>query len=89
MIVPDPHSPTGQRVKRLDFGVAKLRDGDPLTKSGSILGTPLYMALEHFKNSADVDGKADVFALGVIAYQLLTGRLPHHGATHYEIMGSR
>ena len=89
MIVPDPHSPTGQRVKLLDFGVAKLRDGDPLTKSGSILGTPLYMALEQFKNSADVDGKADVFALGVIAYQVLTGRLPHYGATHYEIMGSR
>lgn len=89
MVIPDPHSPTGQRVKLLDFGVAKLCDSDALTKSGSILGTPLYMALEQFKNSADVDGKADVFALGVIAYQMLTGRLPHFGATHYEIMGAR
>ena len=89
MIVSDPHSLTGQRVKLLDFGIAKLLDSDNLTKSGSLLGTPLYMALEQFKNSADVDGKADVFALGVIAYQLLTGRLPHNGGTHYEIMGSR
>lgn len=89
MLVPDPHSPTGQRVKLLDFGVAKLRDADHLTKSGSILGTPLYMALEQFRNSADVDGKADVFSLGVIAYQLLSGRVPHYATTHYEIMGAR
>ncbi len=88
MIVSDPSTLSGERAKVLDFGVAKLHS-DSLTKSGAILGTPLYMALEQFKDSAEVDGRADVFSLGCICYQALTGRLPHNGQTHYELMGAR
>lgn len=88
MIVPDPATLTGDRAKVLDFGVAKLHT-DQLTKRGSILGTPLYMALEQFKDSAEVSGQADVFSLGVIAYELLSGRRPHGGQTHFEVMGAR
>ena len=82
-LVDDP-----ERAMTLDFGVAKLTT-DNLTKKGAILGTPVYMALEQFRDSAAVDGKADVFSLGVICYQVLSGRVPHSGATQYEVMGKR
>ncbi len=87
-LVDDPMSHNGERAMTLDFGVAKLTT-DNLTKKGAVLGTPVYMALEQFRDSAAVDGKADVFSLGVICYQVLSGRLPHYGGTHYEVMGKR
>ena len=63
-------------VKVLDFGIAKLGDAQmPQTHAGIIVGTPEYMAPEQSLGRA-VDGRADLYALGVIAYQLLTGRLP-------------
>ncbi|WP_426749483.1 protein kinase domain-containing protein [Myxococcus sp. Y35] len=63
-------------VKVLDFGIAKLGDAQmPQTHAGIIVGTPEYMAPEQSLGRG-VDGRADLYALGVIAYQLLTGRLP-------------
>jgi serine/threonine-protein kinase len=72
-------------AKVLDFGVAKLiteerpgADGDPatvVTAAGMIVGTPAYMAPEQFRGSSP-DAKTDVFSLGVIAYEMLSGRLP-------------
>ncbi|AGC42834.1 serine/threonine protein kinase [Myxococcus stipitatus DSM 14675] len=63
-------------VKVLDFGIAKLVDARmPQTHAGIIVGTPEYMAPEQ-SQSRKVDGRADLYALGVIAFQLLTGRLP-------------
>ncbi|MDY7229212.1 protein kinase domain-containing protein [Hyalangium rubrum] len=63
-------------VKVLDFGIAKLIDGaGPQTQAGIIVGTPEYMAPEQSR-SQRLDGRADVYALGVIAYQLATGQLP-------------
>ncbi|ATB45884.1 serine/threonine-protein kinase [Corallococcus macrosporus] len=63
-------------VKVLDFGIAKLADAHmPQTHAGIIVGTPEYMAPEQSLGRG-VDGRADLYALGVIAYQLLTGRLP-------------
>ncbi|HZI12893.1 MAG TPA: serine/threonine-protein kinase, partial [Myxococcus sp.] len=63
-------------VKVLDFGIAKLRDAHmPQTHAGIIVGTPEYMAPEQSLGRR-VDGRADLYALGVIAYQLVTGRLP-------------
>jgi serine/threonine protein kinase len=88
VLVSDPSTRTGERAMVLDFGVAKLCD-DELTKKGSVLGTPVYMALEQFRDSATVDGKADVFSLGCISYQMLSGRLPHPGMTPFDIMGQR
>jgi tRNA A-37 threonylcarbamoyl transferase component Bud32 len=67
------------QVKLADFGLAKLA-GDPaqpaLTRSGVVFGTPHYMAPEQWHGSAGVDHRADIYALGVLLYELLTGRLP-------------
>ena len=65
-------------VKILDFGIAKLgtQSGRPLTKSGVTMGTCLYMSPEQFRNSAKVDARTDVWALGVVLYEILTARVP-------------
>jgi eukaryotic-like serine/threonine-protein kinase len=69
----------GETVKVLDFGIAKLLDGGhSLTVEGGIVGTPAYMAPERFRGAA-LDGKSDVYSLGVLLYQMLSGRLPFTG----------
>jgi len=70
------------RVKVLDFGIAKALEGSPLaassvTSTKSILGSPAFMAPEQLRSSKRVDARADIWSLGVIAYQLSTGRLPY------------
>ena len=70
-------------VKVLDFGLAKLESSlgpgsmAPLTNVATTLGTPKYMAPEQWERAAKVDGRADIFSLGVILFQLLTGKVPH------------
>jgi predicted Ser/Thr protein kinase len=77
------------RVKVADFGLAKIIGGaiEPvpgasrtgaslLTETGKILGTPQYMSPEQIAHPADVDHRADIYALGVVFYQMLTGELP-------------
>jgi tRNA A-37 threonylcarbamoyl transferase component Bud32 len=71
---------TRGRVKIADFGIAKLL-GEPgqetkLTESGSAVGTPHYMAPEQIENPEEVDQRADVYSLGVVFYEMLTGELP-------------
>jgi len=66
-------------VKILDFGLAKiLRRGgpDPLTKAEQVMGTPYYMAPEQWERPLEVDHRADIYSLGVVFYELLTGELP-------------
>ena len=66
------------RVKIADFGLAKPLDHDsgPQTRTGVGLGTPDYAAPEQFQPGATVDHRADIYALGVMMYQMLTGQLP-------------
>jgi WD40 repeat protein len=67
------------RVKLLDFGLARAADDDlHLTRSGAIVGTPAYMAPEQARGDK-VDPRCDLFSLGVLLYQLCTGRLPFRG----------
>jgi serine/threonine-protein kinase len=74
-------------VKVLDFGVMKIADGggaipkSSLTRTGSTVGTPYYMSLEQLRNSSAVDARADVYSLGVVLYECLSGRKPYQADT--------
>jgi eukaryotic-like serine/threonine-protein kinase len=75
-------------VRVLDFGVAKLAEehtGD-LTTTGSLLGTPYYMAPEQVFGERDVDARADVWALGIILYECLCGQRPFEGENAGQIL---
>lgn len=70
------------RVKVLDFGVSKVAAQIrqmALTSTGTALGTPYYMAPEQLKSAKGVDARADIWSLGVVLYELLTGTLPFDG----------
>ena len=62
-------------VKVMDFGIAKINNSFTLTQPGKVLGTPCYMAPEQI-DGQDVDGRADLFSLGVVLYELLIGKRP-------------
>src|SRR5262245_38136762 len=84
-----PDTPVDQRRPHVgDFGLAKsLASDSSLTRSGAILGTPAYMAPEQTQGrSKDLTTAADVYALGAILYELLTGRPPFKGETPLETM---
>jgi len=67
-------------IKIMDFGVAKQTDGNPnLSKSGMAMGTPSYMSPQQLTDSKRVDQRADLWSLGVVAYEALTARKPFHG----------
>jgi serine/threonine protein kinase len=68
------YHPESRQIKVTDFGIARLTDSAN-TKTGSFLGSPSYMAPEQI-TGAHVDGRADIYSLGISFYQLLTGRLP-------------
>ena len=73
-------------LKIVDFGVAKLASDDArLTKTGDAIGSPLYMAPEQINACKDVDGRADVWALGVVLYELLAGKTPFHAGTVMQL----
>jgi serine/threonine-protein kinase len=72
-------------VKVADFGLAKLERKD-LTATGALLGTPSYMAPEQARGSGDVGPAADVYALGAILYECLTGRPPFRAATPLDTL---
>jgi serine/threonine protein kinase len=71
----------GRIVKVLDFGVSKTgpEAGLRLTATRATLGTPMYMSPEQIRSSRNVDERTDVWSLGVILFELLTGRMPFHG----------
>ena len=73
-------------VKLLDFGIAKVLDDARKTATGALLGTPAYMAPEQLANAAAVDSRADLWAIGVIAYEMMTGRLPIPGRNANEVL---
>ena len=74
------------RAMIADFGIAKLMEESGLTRTRESLGTPEYMAPEQSREAALVGPPADIYALGVIIYELLTGQAPYQGATVIDII---
>jgi serine/threonine-protein kinase len=77
-------------VKVLDFGISKIKTpehGDPkLTATDQIVGTPLYISPELARGIAVVDHRTDIYALGVIVYEMLTGTPPFSGQNHFQLL---
>jgi serine/threonine-protein kinase len=70
-----------------DFGVAKARaSGATLTEVGAVVGTPYYMSPEQASGARDIDGRSDLYSLGVMGYQMLAGRLPFEGESFQDVI---
>ncbi|MEQ1504722.1 MAG: serine/threonine-protein kinase, partial [Myxococcota bacterium] len=76
------------RVKLLDFGLSKVTGAEPLTQVNQMLGSAMYMAPEQLKGKP-VDARADVYALGVLFYQMLTGARPYTGEDTYQVFAQQ
>lgn len=76
-------------VKLIDFGISKfnLPGADfSMTRTGALMGTPYYMSPEQAKGASNVTGQTDLYSLGVIAFEALTGRVPYDGTTFNDLM---
>lgn len=71
-------------IKLADFGIASDAEGDTITQSGVALGTPAYMPPEQFEDTASVDRRADIYALGIMLYEMITGTKPYPGTFSAE-----
>ena len=93
MIVADSEAPGGERAKILDFGIAKIAADHHLgsaataTQPGTLIGTPAYMAPEQCTGIGAIDQQADVYALGVIIYEMLAGTPPFLATGQGELLG--
>ena len=76
-------------VKIVDFGISKVaraRVADTLTRRGTVLGTAFYMSPEQAQSFADIDGRTDLFSLGAILFEMLTGRPPHVAPSYEAVL---
>jgi serine/threonine-protein kinase len=91
MLVPDDNGGT-ERAVVMDFGLAKERRADPaiakLTATGIILGTPEFMSPEQIRGKP-LDARSDIYALGIVAFEMFTGKLPFQGRNAQEMMIAR
>ena len=92
MLVPDSGQPGDTKAVVMDFGLAKQRRAGPelakLTATGIVLGTPEFMSPEQIRGKP-LDGRSDVYALGVLAFELFTGQLPFSGKSAQDTMIAR
>jgi serine/threonine-protein kinase len=75
-------------VKVLDFGLSRTMGSKKLTKTGTVLGTPRYMSPEQIASAHASDGQSDVYALGVIIYEALSGKSPFAASDHGQLLGA-
>jgi serine/threonine-protein kinase len=78
-----------ERIKILDFGISKFLSetiGKRLTRTGTVMGSPIYMSPEQAAGSKDIDHRTDIWSVGVIMYEALTGKEPFDGENYNQIM---
>ncbi|MBW2461726.1 MAG: serine/threonine protein kinase [Deltaproteobacteria bacterium] len=77
-------------VKVLDFGISKVKSAETeqvrMTKTGQLVGTPLYMSPEQARGEANIDRRVDIYALGVLLYEMLTGTPPFDGGNYFQLL---
>jgi eukaryotic-like serine/threonine-protein kinase len=81
----------GNVIKMLDFGISKTMESRPedrVLTGQAVLGSPVYMSPEQLRNAKDIDARADIWSLGVVAYELLTGKPPFDGDGVGEIFAA-
>ncbi len=91
LLIAQPHG--SYLVKVVDFGIAKVNEGPQpsganATKTGIVLGTPRYLSPEQARGrkGTEVDGRADLYALGVVLYEMLTGRVPFEAESPFDLL---
>jgi serine/threonine-protein kinase len=78
-------------VKIIDFGISKFTQGDPdkwRTRTGAVMGTPAYMSPEQARGSASLDHRTDLYSMGTILFEMLTGGLPYAGTNFAEYLSA-
>ncbi|MBA2542492.1 MAG: serine/threonine protein kinase, partial [Deltaproteobacteria bacterium] len=89
-VVPDPAAADGERIKVLDFGLAKpTLSASVKTQAATVFGTPAYMSPEQCESTRDIDHRSDIYALGCVLFQLVTGRLLFDGTMRELILQHR
>lgn len=73
-------------VKIIDYGLSKIVDFSSITSTGTQIGSPLYMSPEQLKDSKHIDYRADIYALGIILYEMLTKNIPYRATTLPELL---
>jgi len=73
-------------VKIIDYGLSKIIDFSSITSTGTQIGSPLYMSPEQLKDSKHIDYRADIYALGIILYEMLTKNIPYKASTLPELL---
>jgi serine/threonine-protein kinase len=88
-VVGDPAVTGGERAKILDFGIAKLSRDEPgvmKTRTGAVMGTPVYMSPEQCRGAGEVDHRSDIYSIGCVMMTMLTGSPPFSGTGSGELI---